>query len=159
MLTIRKTSYLSLNMLLNVSAILMPPMVVTLTPIIIVLEFQAANGSATHSQVEYAKDKAASVLSFESGSRVTTTGRESTYQVSQTKLKPGETYHIRVVPLVDVSTRYTELFYRGIPSDTVKLMIPMPGRVCIILPYHLLSFSQRHSIESNLMHFFPTSLY
>ena len=142
MLTIRKTSYLSFNMLLNVSAILMPPRVVTLTPISIVLEFQAANGSATHTQVEYAKDKAASVLSFESGSRVTVTGGESTYQVSQTKLKPGETYHIRVVPLVDVSTRYTELFYRGIPSDTVKVMIPMPGRVCIILPYPLARFVQ-----------------
>ena len=127
-------------MLLNISAILMPPRVVTLTPISIVLEFQAANGSATHTQLEYANEEAASVLSFVSGSRVTVTGGESTYQVSQTKLKPGETYHIRVVPLVDVSIRYRELFYRGIPSDTIKVMIPMPGRVCIILPYLLYLF-------------------
>ena len=127
-------------MLLNISAILMPPRVVSLTPISILLEVQAANGSATHSQVEYAKEKAASVLSFESGSRVTVTGGESSYQVSQTKLKPGETYHIRVVPLVDVSIRSRELFYRGIPSDTIKVMIPMPGRVCIILSYLLYLF-------------------
>ena len=120
-------------MLLNVSAILMPPMVVTLTTSSIVLEFQAANGSATHSQVEYAKAEAASVLSFESGSRVTTTGRESSYQVLQTKLKPGETYHIRVVPLVRVYSKYREWFYRGIPSDTIKVKIPAPGRACIIL--------------------------
>ena len=119
----------------------MPPRVVSLTSISIVLEVQAANGSATHTQVEYAKEKPASVLSFESGSRVTVTRGESSYQVSQTKLKPGEMYHIRVVPLVQ---RYSgiNLFYRGIPSDTIKVMIPRPGRVCLILPYHLLRFVQ-----------------
>ena len=128
-------------MLLNVSAILMPPRVVSLTPISILLEVQAANGSATHSQVEYAKEKAASVLSFEGGSRVTLTGGESSYQVSQKNLKLGETYHIRVVPLVRIYSYYREFFYRGIPSDTIKVMIPMPGRVCVILPYLLLIFS------------------
>ena len=117
-------------MLLNISAILMPPRVVSLTPISILLEVQAANGSATHSQVEYAKEKAASVLNFESGSRVTVTGGESSYQVSQKNLKPGETFHIRVVPLVGIYSNYREFFYRGIPSDTIKVMIPMPGREC-----------------------------
>ena len=117
------------------------------------------NMISSRSQSDLTESVSASVLRFVSGSRVTVTGRESTYQVSQTKLKPGETYHIRVVPLVDVSIRSRELFYRGIPSDTIKVMIPMPGRVCVILPYHLLSFSQKHSVDSNLMHFFPISLY
>ena len=120
-------------MLLNVSAILMPPKVVTLTTSSIVLVFQAANGSATHSQVEYANEEAASLLSFESGSRVTVNGGESTYRVSQKNLKPGETYHIRVVPLVRVYSKRREWFYRGIPSDTIKVKIPAPGRASIIL--------------------------
>ena len=102
-------------MQLNISAILMPPKVVTLTAISIALEFQAANGSATHTQVEYAKEKPASVLRFESGSSVTVTGGESTYQVSQTKLNLGATYHIRVVPLVRIYSGRREYFYRGIP--------------------------------------------
>ena len=55
-------------MLLNISAILMPPKVVTLTTSSIVLEFQAPNGSASRNQVEYARAKTASVLDFVSGS-------------------------------------------------------------------------------------------
>ena len=121
-------SYLSLSMLLNISAILVPPKVVTLTTSSVVLEFQAANGSATHNKVEYAKEVTASVLSFESGSRVIVTG-ESTYQVSQKNLITGATYHFRVVPLVRIYSNYRELFYRGIPSNTTEVMIPRPGSV------------------------------
>ena len=131
-----------LEMLLIISAILMPPKVVTLTTSSVVLEFQAPSGSATHSEVEYAKEEAASVLTFQSGSRVTVTSGESTYQVAQTKLIPGETYDIRVVPLVYIRSDSYGSYYRGIPSEPIKVMIPKPGRVCIILPYLLLRFSQ-----------------
>ena len=121
-------SYLSLSMLLNISAILMPPKVVTITTSSIVLEFQAANGTTTRYEVEYAREVAASVLSFQSGSRVTAAG-ESTYQVSQKNLITGATYNIRVVPLIQVNSGYRLLLYRGIPSNTTKVMIPRPGRV------------------------------
>ena len=116
-------------MSLNISAILVPPKVITLTPISIVLEFQAANGAATRIQVEYAREFTASVLNFESGSYVTVVGGKWTYQVSQKNLIPGATYHIRVVPLVQVNSGYRQLFYRGIPSNTTEVMIPRPGRV------------------------------
>ena len=111
----------------------MPPKVVKLTTLNIVLEFQAANGSATHSQVEYAREEAGSVLDFESGSRVTVSDGASSYNVSQSELLPGETYHIRVVPLVYISSSYSASYYRGIPSNTIKVMTPVPGRVCMIL--------------------------
>ena len=137
-----KTPYLCLNVHLNVSAILMPPRVVTLTTSSIVLEFQAANGSVTHTQVEYAKEEAASALNFQSGSRVTVIGGESTYRVSQTKLIPGETYDIRVVPLVYIRSGSYGSYYRGIPSEPIKVMIPKPGRVCVLFPYLLLRISQ-----------------
>ena len=122
-----------LNVHLNISAILMPPWVVTLTTSSVVLEFPAANRSATHSQVEYAKEEAASTFNFQSGSRVTVTGAESTYRVSQTNLITGQTYDIRVVPLVYISSGFNGSYYRGIPSETIKVMIPAPGRVCMIL--------------------------
>ena len=131
MLTIEKEFSL-IYMLLNISAILMPPKVVILTTLNIVLEFQAANGSATHIQVEYAKEETASVLDFKSGSHVTVSGGKSMYQVSQEMLQPGTTYHIRVVPLVRIYSGSRELFYRGIPSDTINVTTPAPGRVCIM---------------------------
>ena len=123
----------------------MPPKVVTLTTSSIVLEFQAANRSAFRNQVEYARAKSASVLDFVSGSYVTVIGGKRTYQVLQENLIPGATYHIRVVPLVRLFSGRSYSSYRGIPSDIIKVMIPIPGRVCIIILYLLLRFARRTS--------------
>ena len=137
---LKKLSYLSLNMLLNISAILIPPKVVAITTSTVVFEVQAANGSATHTQVEYAREEAASVLRFVVyGSPFSVTG-QSTYRVLQINLIPGATYHVRVVPLVRIYSNSRESFYRGISSDTIKVMIPRPGRSCLILSHFLVRF-------------------
>ena len=93
------------------------------------LEFQAANGTASWLNVEYAKE--GFELNFVTGRRVKVEEGRLTYRMSQTGLIPGETYHIRVVPTVHLYN----LLYRGIPSNTTTVIAPAPGRLSLCLVF------------------------
>ena len=101
------------------SAIPLPPRVVTVTTYSVLLEFHAANESTSSYVIEYAQERVASPLEFESGSPVRPIDDQPSYSASQRNLIPGVTYHFRIVPYVGSS--------RGIPSETVQVRILQPG--------------------------------
>ena len=101
------------------SAIPLPPCVVTITTSSVLLEFHAANESTTSYVIEYARERMASPLEFETGSTVRPIDDQPSYSASQGGLIPGATYHIRIVPYVGSS--------RGTPSEAVQVRISKPG--------------------------------
>ena len=84
----------------------------------VLLEFQAANGSSSLLQVEYAKEEPE--LKFVYGVHVRVVLYKTIYEVAQNNLAPGETYHIRVVPRIGL--------FRGLASNTTQVTMPAPGK-------------------------------
>ena len=101
------------------SAISDPPRIITVTTSSVLLEFHAANESTTSYVIEYAQERVASPLEFETGSTVRPIDDQPSYSTSQGGLIPGATYHIRIVPYVGGS--------RGTPSEAVQVRILRPG--------------------------------
>ena len=77
-----------------------PPRVIAVTTSSVLLEFHAANEFTTSCVIEYAQERVASTLKFETGSTVRPIDDQPSYSTSQGGLIPGAIYHIRIVPYV-----------------------------------------------------------
>ena len=101
-------------------AIPAPPRLLTVTTHSVLLEFQAANESVSHYEVEYAQDHQGAPSAYRSTVTVRPQEGQVYYRVTQDYLIPGGYFLIRIVPFTGSNTR-------GIPSEDLQVGIPKPG--------------------------------